>query len=588
MYKLLTVAVLSPILYSLLNYSVSAAGIKYLMSSTVKRYFLAPTTYLIFFVMLLIISMFSLVNISGLIYAMEASHREEKTNPLTLLLKGLGNALRVLNLKNIGAVIYVLFILPFTYTTMLSGTVLINRTPEFIKPFLAQNLTVVIIIAVVYVVLSLVAMNRIFSLNYFAIYKMSYKKALDYSKNIVRKNRGRVILGVVVWNIVFMILLLLFGSVLSTVFAVLIRSFVSWRKAQFAISMAFNVIFLLIYLVLSVISTPIIYSYVCSCFYRIDGDEICEEFNEVKERRHRELTKKQIKIRNNVCMVILLIISLVMDATYIYLSVNDRIDLNILYPTRASITAHRGDSAHAPENTLPAFILACENQADMIELDVRQTSDGEYVIMHDESLERTTGDTHMVGEVSLEYIKTLDAGSSFSDDFAGVVVPTLREVMEFASENDVFLNIELKDADTNSDSYVQGIVDMIHEYDYVDNCMLAAVSYDLLKEVKALDEDITTLYILKFAFNNIGSMEYVDAFSVRYNFVSTDLVKDIHKNGKKIYAWTVDGETQIKKLLLYDVDGIITNDPYNSKDIVYNANNSIVVDLLTRITESGF
>jgi glycerophosphoryl diester phosphodiesterase len=83
-------------------------------------------------------------------------------------------------------------------------------------------------------------------------------------------------------------------------------------------------------------------------------------------------------------------------------------------------------------------------------------------------------------------------------------------------------------------------------------------------------------------------MEYVDAFSVRYNFVSTDLVKDIHKNGKKIYAWTVDGETQIKKLLLYDVDGIITNDPYNSKDIVYNANNSIVVDLLTRITESGF
>jgi glycerophosphoryl diester phosphodiesterase len=237
---------------------------------------------------------------------------------------------------------------------------------------------------------------------------------------------------------------------------------------------------------------------------------------------------------------------------------------------------------------MPAFILAVEDQADILELDVRQTSDGEYVIMHDESLYRTTGDNHRVGDVSLEYIKGLDAGSFFSDEYAGVRVPTLREVMDFAVENDVFLNIELKAADTNTDDYIQGIVDMIHEYDYADNCMVASTQYDALKEIKNLDEDITTVYILKFAFNNLGSMEYVDAFSIRYNFISADLVKDIHKNDKKIYAWTVDSEAKIKKLLLYDVDGIITNDPYNSKDIVYNANSGIVVDIITRICEAGF
>jgi glycerophosphoryl diester phosphodiesterase len=233
-------------------------------------------------------------------------------------------------------------------------------------------------------------------------------------------------------------------------------------------------------------------------------------------------------------------------------------------------------------------MLAVEDQADILELDVRQTSDGEYVIMHDESLYRTTGDNHRVGDVSLEYIKRLDAGSFFSDEYAGVRVPTLREVMDFAVENDVFLNIELKAADTNTDDYIQGIVDMIHEYDYADNCMVASTQYDALKEIKELDEDITTVYILKFAFNNLGSMEYVDAFSIRYNFISADLVKDIHKNDKKIYAWTVDSEAKIKKLLLYDVDGIITNDPYNSKDIVYNANSGIVVDIITRICEAGF
>jgi glycerophosphoryl diester phosphodiesterase len=287
-------------------------------------------------------------------------------------------------------------------------------------------------------------------------------------------------------------------------------------------------------------------------------------------------------------MVILLIISLVVDAGYIYMSAANKIDLNILYPTRASITAHRGDSTHAPENTMPAFMLAVENQADILEIDVRQTSDGEYVIMHDESLSRTTGDSHKVGEVNLRYIKNLDAGSFFSEEFAGVVIPTLEEVMEFAVENDVFLNIELKTADTDSEDYVQGIVDIIQRYDYVDKCMLASDNYDRLKELKTLDEDITTLYIMSFAFNNLGSMEYVDAFSIRYNFISADLVKNIHQNDKKIYAWTVDNETQIKRLLLYDVDGIITNDPYNTKDIVYNANNGIVVDLLSRICEAGW
>ena len=87
------------------------------------------------------------------------------------------------------------------------------------------------------------------------------------------------------------------------------------------------------------------------------------------------------------------------------------------------------------------------------------------------------------------------------------------------------------------------------------------------------------------AYGDIGDMEYVDAFSIQHSFISARLVRNIHKNGKEIYAWTVDKESKIKDLLFLDVDVIITNDPYRTKDIIYNANDSLLSDWFRRIVK---
>lgn len=586
-YKVVVAALMTPIIYAVLNYSVKAAGMRYLMSTTVKKYFMAPTTYVAFFCLLVILSMFVLINISGLIYAMEASHRNEKTNPLSLLFKSIGNALRVLNPKNMKVIIYVLFILPFTYTSMISGTLLINKVPEFIITFLKRNKLILAIAIVVYLIMCIVAMYRIFSLNYFAIYKMNYSKSIQYSKKVVGKNIWRIIWGLFLWNLLFTAILILFGGLLSTLVAGLLRIFVNWKKARFLLNTIFSVIFMIIYIILNVISTPIIYAYICNSFYKFDTDEEYGEFEEVKKRRHKPLSDKQIKTRNSISFVLILVISLVLDAEYIYMSLTNKTDFHILYPTRASVTAHRGDSEHAPENTMAAFALAYENDADIIEIDIRQTNDGRYIVMHDESLYRTTGDHHNVGEVNLKYIQNLDAGSSFSQEYAGERIPTLEEVIEFAIENDIYLNIEMKSAKTDQ-NYVQGLVDIIYEYEFQDQCMVASDIYDEIVELKTIAPEITSLYIMHYAFSNIGTMEYVDAFSIKANYISAELVKDIHKNNKKVYAWTVDTESQIKRLLLNDVDGIISNNPYNTKNIVYNANSGLVVDILSRICANSW
>jgi len=95
-----------------------------------------------------------------------------------------------------------------------------------------------------------------------------------------------------------------------------------------------------------------------------------------------------------------------------------------------TIFAHRGDSAHAPENTLAAFELAAERGADGIELDAKLTADGEIVVIHDPAVDRTTDGTGMVAEMSLAALRELDAGSWFGDTFKGEQIPTLAEVFE--------------------------------------------------------------------------------------------------------------------------------------------------------------
>ena len=255
-----------------------------------------------------------------------------------------------------------------------------------------------------------------------------------------------------------------------------------------------------------------------------------------------------------------------------------------MYPTRAQVTAHRGDSKHAPENTMSAFELAVENQADIIELDVRQTKDGRYIIMHDENLKRTIGVNHKVGEVDYEYIEGLDAGIKFSEEYKGEKIPTLEEVLIFAKDNDVFLNIELKPAKTDT-NYTQGIVDLLNEYDMLGQCVVASADYDAIKEVKAINSDITTVYIMNMAVGNFSDMEYVDIFSIKHTFITANMVRDIHKSGKEIYAWTVNSEADIKNLLLLDVDSIITDNPYRTKEIIFNSNDTMLSDWLKRLVE---
>ena len=450
-------------------------------------------------------------------------------------------------------------------------------------------------ICIAYLLLCIISMFKLLTINFYGIYRTEYKTSAKLSRETVKKHFVKIIGGMILYNIIIAVIMIFLEGIMASGFALVLSKIISYKRMRFLFSSFVNAAILIIYMIFVIISTPLIYSYICSCFYDIEGDPFYDEYRRFKRRREEKYRKRikkdglyssfvvKNKKKNRIATIAIIVACVLINSLYIYLSMSNKISLNVAYANSAEVTAHRGDSHHAPENTMSAFRLAVENQADSIEFDVRQTKDGEYVVIHDESLKRTTGVDKKVGEVTLDYIKTLDAGSSFSEEFAGEQIPTLREALEYFKEEDVSINVELKPADTDRTDYVEGIISMLEEYDYLDDCVIASADYASLKKVKEINPYRETVYIMFVAYGNIGDMEYVDAFSVQNSFITMRLVRNVHKNGKKIYAWTVDRESRIMDLILLDVDVIITNNPYKTKDVIYNANDSLLSDFFRRL-----
>jgi glycerophosphoryl diester phosphodiesterase len=130
---------------------------------------------------------------------------------------------------------------------------------------------------------------------------------------------------------------------------------------------------------------------------------------------------------------------------------------------RPIIFAHRGASAYAPENTIAAFELALTQQADAIELDVKLSADGHVVVIHDSTVDRTTNGRGRVKDLSLSELRSLDAGSSFSEKFHGEKIPTLDEVFETVGRR-IFINVELTNYNTPRDHLVEMVCMLVKKH----------------------------------------------------------------------------------------------------------------------------
>jgi glycerophosphoryl diester phosphodiesterase len=222
------------------------------------------------------------------------------------------------------------------------------------------------------------------------------------------------------------------------------------------------------------------------------------------------------------------------------------------------VTAHRGHARAAPENTLSALRKAMESGADYAEIDVHLTADGKLVLLHDRDLLRVAGDPRRLSEVTLAEVKTLDVGRWFSPSFAGERAPTLAEAMELVRGR-MKLHIELKVFEPPA-RLARAVVDQIRDKGFTDECIVASLNQEAIREVQRLDPTLRTGLIVAQALGDLSRLK-VDVLSVRADHLTDALLRQAHRRGREVHAWTVNDPVQMALLMKRGVDNILTSDP---------------------------
>lgn len=242
------------------------------------------------------------------------------------------------------------------------------------------------------------------------------------------------------------------------------------------------------------------------------------------------------------------------------------------------VIAHRGASAYHPENTMAAFRASVDMEAEMIELDITLSKDGIPVVIHDETLDRTTNGKGKVSDYTLEELKQLDAGSWFSYEHQGEPIPTLEEVLEFA-KNRIALNIEIK-AEIITDEVRGGIeekaLELVKEYGMEEYVLFSSFSYKAISHLRELDVDISTALLYeKNQSNNRSPSTLVDdydanAFNCSYRQFSKAWSKELQEHEIPVFVYTVNKKRQMKKMIKRGASGIFSDKPDLLKEVVDN------------------
>lgn len=235
------------------------------------------------------------------------------------------------------------------------------------------------------------------------------------------------------------------------------------------------------------------------------------------------------------------------------------------------VIAHRGYSASYPENTILAFQRAINVKVDMIELDVTLTSDFIPIVIHDDTLKRTTSGKGKVRNVSYNTIKELDAGLWFHRDYRGERVPLLQDVLELIARNPVELNIEIKseahDKRVSEKNIESQIIPLLRNYKIFEKTIVSSFEPDVLLRLRKLSDKIKLGFIFDRKLRNISDPFHfareIGAYSLHLHkrLIKKESSQKSKAFGAKLFSFTINKESEMEAMFSLGVDGMFTDYP---------------------------
>lgn len=509
-----------------------------------NNYSTIPFLVLSFFILLSIIII--IFNKISLVIILDDLLQHNKTNIKECLKKSVKKTSSLLNINNLGYFLIYLFYLLFLYLTIFE-----YLTIHYLKYF-DISFDLIILILLVFTILLLFTFKYIYYINYLILGKKKNTSVFKSSSNIIKGHLNRDISSLLGIHLI-MIPILFIAIILSK--ELLISSFLNSTELIWTISNSIvwiiNTLFLSLYIILI---------------------NICLSYNLHNHKvEHKEKIKENIQEKGYLLIPKTLKATAVLFALFICVyTIREDIVNSLKEPYMPEITAHRGASIDYPENTMAAFKGAVKDKADWIEIDVRPTIDGKYVIHHDETVYRITGRHGVVSDMTYNELCTLDCGSFFDSKYSKERMPLLEDVIKFAKKNNTKLVIELKNNHEEINYYEKDIVKLIHKYNFVDSCIVESPYYKQLRNIKRIDPNIQTLFLADYMVEDFLYLDDVDVYAVSQTYLNSYWINRIHEQGKKVFVWTLDSEDAMKQFIYLKVDNITTDDINLAKEVIAN------------------
>ena len=225
--------------------------------------------------------------------------------------------------------------------------------------------------------------------------------------------------------------------------------------------------------------------------------------------------------------------------------------------------AHRGASGNAPENTLAAFKKALEIGVDAVELDLHGTADGEVVVIHDATLDRTTDLQGDINETPLEIVQGADAGAWFDTEFTGERVPTLVEALACIGKETIAV-LEIKDP-----LIAEAVVAKIHETETLGTAVVISFHTTVLQTIRTLEPRVATGWLIGSHNKHVSPIALCQQLgelgssllNVNHELITAEFAYEIRRRGIALWCWTVDDLARMREMKACGVQGITSNYP---------------------------
>lgn len=229
------------------------------------------------------------------------------------------------------------------------------------------------------------------------------------------------------------------------------------------------------------------------------------------------------------------------------------------------LSAHRGDTLVAPENSLEAIRSSVAQSIDAVEIDVQMTKDGVVVLNHDYNLQRMAGVPKRVSELDYEEIARLNIAKAGGEPDEIVRIPMLSEVLgEVLGKSKLIIDLKPYGS---GEQLAEHVVALIEQFDMVQDCYIQSFDRSTLQHIRSLNPDIKIGQILYFALGDLSLLD-VDFYTIEQIMLTEQLVERAHKKGREVWVWTVNSERNLKEVLKFQIDGIITDYPARAHNMV--------------------